>query len=380
MMFVVEGYKSVELDFVNAEFHFAPCIGELRKEVLRNLPITKYDSFLMACKDSVTGAWTEWKPMIYNFPLAIDLHRSILACEIVVESDFLEYEKNVLLMQEVGKVLEAKGWVLHYFYSGSKSIHAHLFLSFDKAFSGCDQQLLKTATSYYVNEKRFVKEFMEFVREQVLKGGMLNLDFFDKQLIRCSHLIRMQLSKNKKGFKTFIGKTWKDLSMIAPVRDWTNNRFPDACTKFELSVPNDFDALLSKFVRKIGSEKKKKKLESVQLGLMGFSSASVKPCVQKILGDVFVDGRKRLMFVLVNELKKSKKLGEVEGLVKRWCEVNDLKFVQAQFDVVFFNDSLYISKNKSPDSTIQIGTQILKIENHCPTELYKKFKKIEKFP
>jgi C-terminal processing protease CtpA/Prc len=47
----------------------------------------------------------------------------------------------------------------------------------------------------------------------------------------------------------------------------------------------------------------------------------------------------------------------------------------SQFEVVFFNDSLYISKNETPDSTIQIGTQILKIDNLCPTALFKKFKK-----
>lgn len=47
----------------------------------------------------------------------------------------------------------------------------------------------------------------------------------------------------------------------------------------------------------------------------------------------------------------------------------------SQFDVVFFNDSLYISKNKSPDSTIQVGTQILKIDDVCPTQLYKKYVK-----
>lgn len=47
----------------------------------------------------------------------------------------------------------------------------------------------------------------------------------------------------------------------------------------------------------------------------------------------------------------------------------------SQFDFIFFNDSLYISKNKSPDSTIQKGTKVLKINDLCPTELYYKYRK-----
>jgi len=48
----------------------------------------------------------------------------------------------------------------------------------------------------------------------------------------------------------------------------------------------------------------------------------------------------------------------------------------SQFEYVFFNDSLYISKSYSPDSLVKKGTKVLKINNQCPTDLYKKYRQI----
>jgi hypothetical protein len=47
----------------------------------------------------------------------------------------------------------------------------------------------------------------------------------------------------------------------------------------------------------------------------------------------------------------------------------------SQFDYKFIENKLYIVKNKSKDSTIQEGTEVVSIDNVTPQELFSKYRK-----
>lgn len=47
----------------------------------------------------------------------------------------------------------------------------------------------------------------------------------------------------------------------------------------------------------------------------------------------------------------------------------------SQFDYKYIDDKLFIIKNKSKDSTIQVGTEVVSIENISPQELFSKYRK-----
>jgi hypothetical protein len=48
----------------------------------------------------------------------------------------------------------------------------------------------------------------------------------------------------------------------------------------------------------------------------------------------------------------------------------------SQFDYVFYNDSLFVAKSHTRDSLVQKGTKVLKMNNQCPTQLYKKYRQV----
>ena len=99
-------------------------LGELNK--------MSEDTMLISFKDSEQNMWTKhlnwWKIRTAHIRKAYDIHRNIIWNEIVVESDYPTYEENYQVSRTIGAILEDKGFTPHYYYSGSKSIHIHIYI------------------------------------------------------------------------------------------------------------------------------------------------------------------------------------------------------------------------------------------------------------
>jgi hypothetical protein len=355
MMYVTPGYNNKEYNYINGNVYVEPNISLMRRNEINLLPFTPYCSFEISCHDPVINKWTKRNYNLQKFDQAVDVHRGMLSNEIVVESDFDSYEKNVDKMRVYGKFLESLGWKAHYFYSGNKSVHLHLFLDFNRVFVECDQELLKQCTSYYKTEKGFIKGFMEFLREMLITNDLLGVKGFDKSLVKSTHLIRCNLSKNKLGFKTFLGYSFVDLSFVPFIVNWDNGFFPKMCERYECSVPSNFDVILSRYLSSKVKGKKKSKENRKSYSLFSFDEGCLKPCVNKICTTEFVDGRKRLLFVLVNELKKVKSKEEVKILVSGWCVLNGIVFSDCLFDFLWGNKDYRLGCKFLSSLFVEIG-------------------------
>ena len=100
--------------------------------------MNNHNSIKLSLRDPSSNNWTKW----IEFPgllleshedkyrgikyigltPAIDVHRSVLKNEIVIESDYSTYEENYDAAKVIGKIIEEKGFQPLYYYSGNKSI------------------------------------------------------------------------------------------------------------------------------------------------------------------------------------------------------------------------------------------------------------------
>lgn len=273
-------------------------------EELNNLSKLK-----LSCRDPLTNHWTKWE----SFPsllwennqygqsgltAAIDVHRSILPNEIVIESDYPTYEENYEASVIIGRILEHKGFIPHYYYSGNKSVHIHLMI---------DTILLDTFESIYSSQD-FKKNFMDWLRKKIINCWDIKARTFDEDLVHASHLIRAELSKNKKGFKTFLGYSHKDMSFIPYICNEENKIYP-RLGEIRLSYPHCAIDLFEEFKH---SEEKKKRIRRVQrkskcFNKIKLNNGEIRPCIKRILNTDFKkvkDGWNRAAFFLVNELKE----------------------------------------------------------------------------
>ncbi len=295
------------------------------------LPLSnKYPhNFKVAFQDPISKAWTPWKQFpghgenllrsekkigwktveMPGLEPAIDVHRSVLANEIVIESDYPEYKNNYDASKIIGALLEKKGFIPHYYYSGNKSIHIHVFLDFDclKLVDVAVQDQLRVI--FKDSKSRFFKKFMEWLRAKMISCWDTGAREFDSDLVRATHLIRCELSKNKRGFKTFLGYCYRDLTVIPYVCNEDNRIYPCLGVIRE-SVPHDINGLLEEFLSfmvdnnsKIRIDRKNRSLHSwVDVG-----PEKLRGCVKSILSDDFRqvgDGTSRAMFILINETRR----------------------------------------------------------------------------
>jgi len=88
----------------------------------------------LSFRDIETNKWTKWanffKYKVSELQSAYDIHRSLLRNEIVIESDYPNYEENYDATRLIGAILEGKGFKPSYYYSGNKSIHIHIYFDF----------------------------------------------------------------------------------------------------------------------------------------------------------------------------------------------------------------------------------------------------------
>ena len=257
----------------------------------------------------------------YTLAVAIDVHRSILPNEIVIESDYPTYEENVDAIRVIGEFIEDKGFQPLYYYSGNKSVHAHIFISWDwlKDLDILLQEQLKT--KFRDSVSRFKIAFMKWLREKMISCWDTGLKKFDSDLINGTHLIRCELSKNKKGYKTFLGYTYKDVSPIPYICNEKNRIYPQL-GEIKSSVPNNPQELIEEFIINISKKNKKRKNNSLYKWGMG-EKEQLRPCVKILLSNEFIkigDGYRRASFILINELKKVLGLEQAEIIINNWNE------------------------------------------------------------
>lgn len=196
-----------ELKYIKGSY--SKSIGYERYDFLTELALLSNGKLKIALRDIRNNYWTKWFPFFIaqqNIPEEIlvnayDVHRSLMNNEIVVESDYKEYKDNVEASKIVGRMMEEKGFIPHYYYSGSKSLHVHVFLD----YRVIDLELNKLKwNKHFVSKDNFFESFIVWMREQMITCWGLNIREFDKDLIRSTHLIRSELSRNKKGHKTIL--------------------------------------------------------------------------------------------------------------------------------------------------------------------------------
>lgn len=273
----------------------------------------KYGKLKVACLDPSNDFWTKWEAfpglLIYNGGInaAIDVHRSLFPNEIVIESDYPTYEENYDASKIIGAILEHKGFIPHYYYSGNKSIHIHVFLDW--------------VTFFQIENK---KEFIEWLRTKMISCWGIGAREFDTDLIKASHLIRAELSKNKKGFKTFLGYTRKDIGPV-PILCNEENRIYPRLAEVRLSSPECTPDIIEEFKEFNESKARIKNIQRKNRPLRRFDSKSgrkdIRNCVKAILSDDFKkanDGFKRGMFILVNEVRNVFMDTQAKVIVDDW--------------------------------------------------------------
>lgn len=283
------------------------------------------DKLKVAFQDNITGAWSKWSPfpgipgMLLNkssLMPAIDVHRSVFENEIVIESDYPTYEENCEASRIIGTILERKGFVPHYYFSGNKSIHIHVFIDW-KAILGTQAMMRESIKPH------FKRDFIRWLRALMIRCWDTGVRNFDEDLIRATHLIRCELSKNKRGFKTFLGYTYKDLAPVPIICNEDNGIYP-RLAEMRLSSPNQAYQLVEEFLTYDSALERKKRSKRKIRALSRFikkKPEELRGCIKIIMSDEFKkagDGTQRGMFILANELKRVFGKEQAEIILHDW--------------------------------------------------------------
>lgn len=308
----------------------------------------------ISCRDPDTNFWTKWVPFPgllsqhgYNnsgITAAVDVHRNVLTNEIVIESDYKTYEENYDASKIIGAILEHKGFIPHYYYSGNKSIHIHVFLDWNVLdavfwddFNNCAREM---STLIEMDIGRFKTRFIEWLRKKMISCWDIKAREFDPDLIKATHLIRAELSKNKRGFKTFLGYTHKDLSFVPYICNEKNRIYP-RLAEVRLSQPYCIKELIEEFNLDLENKSKIKKIQKKNWSLAKWikpSENKLRECVKSILSDDFVkvnDGLSRGMFILTNELRRVFGDEVARTMINDWNNRMGGKIKQSEIDYRF---------------------------------------------
>lgn len=275
---------------------------------------------------------------------AVDVHRNMLDNEIIIESDYMCeecqklkkekkdpvpgcpdcYELNYEAAKVIGPILEKIGFKPHYYYSGNKSIHIHIFFDWN-CLSELDISIQDQLRIIFKDSKlRFKKRFMKWLRTRMINCWDTHAKEFDKELIVATHFIRCELSKNKAGFKTFLGYSHKDMSFIPYICNEKNKIYPKI-GRIIPSSPKNIQKLMEDFLEEIRIKTKMEKIKKRNRSLgdwgLGTNSGGLKSCVKAILHEDFKksgDGFKRGMFILLNELRRAFGDDQAKILIHDW--------------------------------------------------------------
>lgn len=326
-------------DFITGDVYKDMSIVVSRYYYLQNLD--NKHSLKIAFRDPQTDKWTKWQAFpgllwyqekdnyggnkVSHLTAAIDVHRSILSNEIVIESDYPTYEENYEATMIIGKILEEKGFSPLYYFSGNKSVHIHVFFNWNclKKLDVMIQDQLRIM--FDESKLKFKRKFIEWLRAKMISCWDTNAKKFDTDLIRATHLIRAELSRNKLGYKTFIGYSYKDLSFVPYICNEENRIYP-VLGKIKLSNPNNLQELIVEFIESQRKDRKRqkaieKKNRSLSKWIQTSPKKDIRDCVKSILSDDFKkvgDGAKRAMFILINELKDVHGVEQGGIIAKDW--------------------------------------------------------------
>jgi len=303
---------------------------------LSNLNLLSDWTMKFAFRDTLRDRWSKWLPLNKvphnSLRYGLDIHRSLLYNEIVVESDYPDYLDNVNATRMVGRILEHKGFSPMYYYSGNKSIHCHIILDFDM-FLTLDKMVLQELVTKTKKLYLFKRKFMEWIREKIINCWDLNIRQFDKDLVKCSHLIRSELSRNKLGFKTFLGYTYKDITCVQQICNEENGIQP-CLGELKISKPHNFQEIVEEFLMDLNQIALKTKTARKEKSLMDWTPkpTEIRPQVKFMLSEEFKsagDGCNRAMFIICNELKRQElDHNSCLNIVTNWrdkmeCDIKD---------------------------------------------------------
>jgi hypothetical protein len=190
---------------------------------------------------------------------------------------------------------------------------------------------------YKGNRTAFRAAFMEWLRSKMITCWDTQARTFDAGLVKATHLIRCELSKNKLGYKTFLGYTYKDVSPIPYVCNEANRIYPQL-GKLVLSSPHNPQELIEEFAASLDLKTRKSRNLHLNRTLdewTGQGQEQVRACVKVILSDEFKnagDGFARGMFILVNELKRLLGEREAQIVVSDWNERMGSPLLQKEID------------------------------------------------
>ena len=296
----------------------------------------------IALMDRDNNNWTKWGgfpgPLLSSRHngVAVDVHRSMMDNEIVIESDYPDYIDNFEAAKIVGKIIEGKGFIPHYYYSGNKSIHTHIFIDW--------------VTFFQIKDR---KRFIEWLRAKMIACWDTNIRKFDKDLIKSTHLIRAELSKNKKGYKTFLGYTHNDLSFIPYICNEDNRIYP-RIGKIKLSSPHCAWELIEKFLE----DKNKPKPTPISRFDPSDCPNEIRQAVQQILNDDFKkvgDGLSRGFFILLSELRRVVGDDKARPLINDWNIRMGSPVLQKDIDYRFTKKAYTLSNKYINDFMDELG-------------------------
>lgn len=321
-------------DYIQGDLH-GECgsLAVSRYYHIMNLVFQKEDLQLsLRTKDN---NWTKWKGF-YQYPInqlmdAFEIHRGLLDNEIIIESDYPTYEENYEAARYIGTLLESKGYVPHYYFSGNKSIHICVYLDYTM-FTVLPEELQVGLRAIWKTKGTFLKHFIKFIREKLITCWGMNQREFDSGLIQGTHLIRSELSKNKLGYKTFLGYTHFDIPPIPYICNEDNRVYPQV-GEIKLSRPLEFEGLCRDFIDNRNTKPKNKYAGSLSRFLD--KPRGIHPCVKWLLSDEFCasqDGRNRAMFILTNELKRVYGTEDAKVIIMDWINKNGAEITKQEVD------------------------------------------------
>jgi hypothetical protein len=242
-------------------------------------------------------------------------------------------------------MLESKGFVPHYYYSGNKSIHIHVYLDF-KEFLTLDGFVQERILDEFQHRTHFVKQFMKWLRRTVITQWGTNTREFDMDLAEPKHLIRAEGGRNGKGFKTFLGYTWKDCPFVPYVCNEKNRLYPEI-GEIRLSRPHDIQGLVREYLEYRDRKKGRDRVRRKERALMDFDASAkegLKPCVKYIMSNAFRendDGFKRAAFILANELRREYGQEQAHTMVLNWNERMGAPVGPKQLEYRIWDNKLY---------------------------------------
>jgi len=395
MAFVADYNKDFTMwDYIHGDASEGMSIMVSRWFYLLHFSNEQGDGFKVAFRDPVTEAWTKWLPFpgvmgilmrcdkrdhrgfkvqTAGLEPAVDVHRSVLPYEIVIESDYPTYEENWKASRIIGAILEKKGFSPLYYYSGNKSIHIHVFFDWT-CFRKVERLLADQVKQRYKgNRLRFRAEFMEWLRSKMISCWDTEARKFDPGLIKASHLIRCEMSKNKQGYKTFLGYHHKDMSPIPYICNESNRIYP-RLGKLVFSSPSNPQELIEEFM--VSLDMKVREMRNLRLNRtlgewVDQGPEHLRPCVKAIMNDEFKaagDGMARGMFILVNELKRIFGDKQAHIIVDDWNERMGSQILQKDIDYRFRSKNFTLTCDYVHSFLAELG---IDVSEKCKGKVYK---------